>query len=255
MSQQTSILSSLEKPEIDHHSPVPLYHQVYLHLRQQIITLGLPAGQLMPSEKELGDFYSVGRQTIRRAIAKLVDEGLVERFPGKGSFIKKTKMHQDFFIERSFTKQMANYGVWVTSKVLDQFTGIVNEDSSGLLQKKLGSKYMQLNRIRFGEQTPLGLQKSTVLLDRCPNLKRYDFEKDSLYRILQEEFHLDIGAVQWEISGGIASEEQTKLLNIPSSSLIIIENSTTFLSDGDIIEVTRSFYPIDQFRYKMEYEY
>ncbi len=77
---------TLPYSSIDQHSPVPLYHQIYLDLRQMIQRELIPPGGILPPEMEICQAYGVGRQTVRQAIARLVDDDLVERFAGRGTF-------------------------------------------------------------------------------------------------------------------------------------------------------------------------
>ena len=64
----------------------PLHHQVYVVLRQQITDGQYPAGQPLPSEHRLEALFDVSRITVRRALDRLVAEGLVVRRHGKGNF-------------------------------------------------------------------------------------------------------------------------------------------------------------------------
>nr|WP_232372520.1 GntR family transcriptional regulator [Acuticoccus mangrovi] len=69
--------------------------KVYLLLRDQIATGDLPAGSRLPGEPSLAVDFNVSRVTIRRALARLAEEGMVERRAGSGTFVKgeKPKVH------------------------------------------------------------------------------------------------------------------------------------------------------------------
>ncbi|HLG50788.1 MAG: GntR family transcriptional regulator [Chloroflexi bacterium] len=69
--------------------PIPYYYQLEGLLRQQILSGRWEAGQRVPSEKELCEFYSVSRTTVRQAVNHLVEEGLLYHVKGKGTFIRK----------------------------------------------------------------------------------------------------------------------------------------------------------------------
>lgn len=64
----------------------PLHHQVYVVLRQQIGDGHYPAGTALPSEHKLEELFAVSRITVRRALDRLANEGLIVRRHGKGSF-------------------------------------------------------------------------------------------------------------------------------------------------------------------------
>ncbi|WP_026960950.1 GntR family transcriptional regulator [Alicyclobacillus herbarius] len=65
----------------------PLQRLVYDFIRQQIITHELAPGAQLPTEQELSERFHVSRITAHRALQRLADEGLIQRFPGKGSFV------------------------------------------------------------------------------------------------------------------------------------------------------------------------
>ena len=62
---------------IDHESPIPLYHQVTLHLKRLIETKQYAPGDALPTEEELQRIYGVSRATVRQAVRQLVSAGLV----------------------------------------------------------------------------------------------------------------------------------------------------------------------------------
>lgn len=74
--------------EIDRDSAVPRYAQLAAILRRRIQTGDLAPGRRIPSQMELEQQYGLARGTIKRAVALLKDEGLIERSPGLGMFVR-----------------------------------------------------------------------------------------------------------------------------------------------------------------------
>lgn len=73
------------RPLIDGRAPTPLYHQVYLVLRDRILTGGYGHGTVLPGEQDLGEMFGVSRITTKRALNELAEEGFVERARGRGT--------------------------------------------------------------------------------------------------------------------------------------------------------------------------
>ncbi|MGW4991880.1 GntR family transcriptional regulator [Streptomyces mirabilis] len=73
---------------IDREGPVPPYQQIAADLRRQIADGAIPVGRRIPSLVELEATYGVARDTLRKAVQVLKDEGLVETVSGMGVFVK-----------------------------------------------------------------------------------------------------------------------------------------------------------------------
>ena len=73
---------------IDRHLPTPLYHQIYLVLRDKICSGHWPEHKRLPSEAELTTLFGVSRITIRRALNDLAAEGLIERRRAIGTRVR-----------------------------------------------------------------------------------------------------------------------------------------------------------------------
>lgn len=68
---------------------LPLYQQIYDKLMEEVREGRLRPGERVPSENELAQSFGVSRITTKRVLEMLSDEGLVERVPGKGTFLRE----------------------------------------------------------------------------------------------------------------------------------------------------------------------
>ena len=80
---------------IDKQSAMPLYYQLTEILKEKIQQGKIKIGHPLPSETELIEKYQVSRGTVRQALQLLTQEKLIERFPGKGSFVAEPKLEHD----------------------------------------------------------------------------------------------------------------------------------------------------------------
>ena len=88
-----------------------------------------------------------------------------------------------FFLDRSFAQQMIEMGLTPSSEILRINRKFIDETSPASLHRKMGSNSLELFRLRFGDDTPIGVQYTTIITDACPELGDEDFEKESLYRL------------------------------------------------------------------------
>ncbi len=89
-------------PLIDHRSVIPLYYQLAQILREQIRTTELPAGHLLPSERELMNVYDLSRNTVRQALEQLAREGLIVREHGHGTYVSNLSNTFHYMLDTFF---------------------------------------------------------------------------------------------------------------------------------------------------------
>jgi GntR family transcriptional regulator, N-acetylglucosamine utilization regulator len=239
----------------DHHSPLPLYHQVYSFLRELIESGKLQPGDLLPSEADLTDLFNVGRQTVRKALSNLVNDHMLERYAGKGTFVCDAKQRNNFYMDRSFSQQLIDMGLQPYSKVLRKQPGNIDETADAQLIKKAGSPCLYLDRIRYGNDMPVGLQYCTIITERCPDIARHDFTTASLFNVLTTSYHLQIAEIYHVVNAILADEETGKLLGTAPGAPLLIEKSVTYLADGEPIEATNSYYRADKYEYSIRFQY
>jgi GntR family transcriptional regulator len=234
---------------VDTHSPVPLYHQIYLDLRRMIQSGIIPAGGMLPAEIEISQAYNVGRQTVRQAIARLVDDDLLERFAGRGTFVRAQPTHTQFFLDRSFSQQMRELGRVPHSRVMSIQNGTVDSNLLPALQGYNNQACVTLERLRLGDDEPVCQQISTILTERCPGIEQQDFENQSMYEILSTRYHLSITRIDHVVRAIAADEYRADLLNVAEGTPLLFVGTTTYLDDGQIIEHTASYYRADRYEY------
>jgi len=242
-------ISELKFTPADLSHPLPLYYQVYQDLKSIVVSGRLNPGDQLPPELELCKAYHVGRQTVRQAIARLVDDHLLERFSGRGTFIRARVDPARFYLDRSFTQQMAEMGIQAHSKVLRQSLGVIDESAPAVFRSSLGSPCLYLMRLRFGNQQPVGVQTSLILLDRCPGLDTFDFNQASLYQVLSTHYRLTIVQISHSVSAVAASSLHADLLQTVPGSPLLLVRTAAYLAEREPIEATTSYYRADKYEF------
>lgn len=249
MNAKQILINDLPISPVDPHSPIPLYHQIYLDLKRLVQGEVLTPGSLLPPELEICHAYGVGRQTVRMAIARLVSENLVERYAGRGTFIKSSSERMKFYLDRSFTQQMLELGYQPHSKILNIKSGTVDSAYPEALHKYAGAACLDLIRLRYGNDEPVSIQATTVLTELCPDLADHDFTRSSLYDILAREYRLVITEIRHLVRAVPADKRQSELLQVLAGSPLLFVDTTALLEDKRVIECTRSYYRGDRYEY------
>lgn len=249
------LLDHLELKPVDSLSSIPLYLQIYADLHGIIRSGRFNPGDMLPPEIDLAQAYGVGRQTIREAIARLVDDHLLERFAGRGTFIKAHQDRAKFYLDRSFTQQIAEMGMVAGSEVLNMYSGVVDENSPRPLLSKPGSPCLHLTRLRLGDGEPIGVQYTVILTELCPNLEKFDFNVSSLYHVLSTEYRLQMIEISHVVTAVSASDLFVGLLRTPVGAPLLLVKTVAFLESGDPIEATTSYYRADRYEFSVVHSY
>lgn len=250
-------VSALDLPlrVLDHSSPIPLYHQIETDLKQLILSGDLAPDDVLPPENDLSRVYGVGRHTMRMALSRLTRDGFISRQAGRGTFIRYRKSRTRFYLDRSFTRQMADMGMKAHSRVIRTSNGVLDEHSPAQLRQNLGAAYFSMSRLRFGDDEPVGLQTTTILTRLCPGIETQDFNEQSLYDVLFNVYKLVITRIVHTISACIADRSQADLLNVKLGAPLLLVNTCAYVDQGEMIEFTVSYYRADKYEYSTTHTY
>ena len=255
MNKNDKLNDRLQQQDFDVNSPVPLYHQVYSFLNQLILERIIEPGRPFPPETELSHDLKLSRQTIRQAMAQLVREGKIERFSGKGTFVTEKNTRNQFFLDKSFSQQMIDMGMNTHASFLESTMGYIDNNCSVYLQDKLGTPCLKITRLRFGDDKPISLQYALVITEKCLGLENYDFRNQSLFHLLTEVYKLEISEILHTVNAVLANDYQAELLEIKPGDPLLVEEAVTYLSDGDPIETTTSYFRADRYAYSVRFKY
>ena len=165
--------------EIDKQSRVPLYFQLEELIKKSIDSGKLKAGDMIPTEWEIIDYYKLSRTTVRQALADLVNENLLYRKKGIGTFVSKPKIDLQYMGKMvSFNEQIANMGLSPSTKVL-QFETVEADEKLALEMGLLeDTKVIALKRLRFADEDPIAIVESYLPYDLCQFILETDMEKE-----------------------------------------------------------------------------
>ena len=168
---------SFKNKEIDRDTPIPMYFQLKNIILDEIKNGRLKPGDLLPTELELGESFNLSRTTVRQAVIELVGEGYLYRIKGKGTFVAKPKLVQDFMrtIE-SYSEQMKRLKLTPGTKILKNEIVRANEDVAGALGIKEGDEVVLLRRLRFANDEPI-VVLDTYLTDDCVGIVQMGYGK------------------------------------------------------------------------------
>ncbi|MBE0700429.1 MAG: GntR family transcriptional regulator [Acholeplasmataceae bacterium] len=231
---------------------VPKYYILKRELIQMINSEELLEDQMIPSERKLIEQYGMSRITVRRAINDLVNEGYLYIIQGKGTFVKGDKAQQDLFSITSCTQDIINFGMVPSRKVLGVSVIKAFAKKSRQLEIEPGEKIIEIDRVYFADQEPINHTIAYLPTKYFPKLENHDFEKQSLYEVLEKEYGVQITHATRTIEAVLAQGETADLLEIEEGVPIILFRGTTYAVIGNKevpIETFKCHYRSDKFKF------
>ncbi len=236
---------------VDPNNFVPRYYQLASILRERINNGEFAALQPIPAERQLEELYSVSRTTIRQAIDLLVRQGYLYREHGRGTFVSPQKLQKGVSELTSFSEDMKRRGLEPGQKILK--IGFVEPSAKLRAQMELPEDCRQvllIERLRLGDNVPMGLQTSYYYLPEGQTISREEIEQyGSVYRILQEKFHLIPTEADETLEVTAATPQEAALLQIPSGSPLLLSERTTYSQYRKVIEFVKIVYRGDRYKY------
>jgi len=196
-------------------SSSPLYHQLMQRIADDIEKGNYPVGSRIPPEHELEETYQVSRVTVRRALAELTAEGLLERKQGKGTFVSTPRISQDLKSIHSFHDSCKMNGVKAGTRVVHVTEMDADATDIADLNLRQGDRVVETLRVRSADGEPVALEKnhfSTVY-----SYLENENLNGSLYNVLRD-YGVEPKQATHDISMTFATEAQAKLLNIETGS-------------------------------------
>ena len=231
-----TLLSQHLQP-MDEASSLPLYQQLQRKLRLVIENRVLGPDDALPPERELAEELDVSRITVRKAIDGLVEEGLLIRKQGSGTFVTN-RVEKNFAKLTSFSEDMRARGRQPRSVWLNRAAGTVTPEESLTLRSSPGTPVYRFSRIRYADDAPMALEYATVLADCLPS---FEAVESSLYEALERTGNRPVRALQ-RLRAVLLTAEQAKLLKAQEKDAGLLVERVGFLKDGRAVEFSQSFY-------------
>jgi GntR family transcriptional regulator len=230
--------------------PEPRYVTVYRRLADDIASGRLTPGERLPSERVLTQRLSVSRETLRRALELLVEDGTVTSSAGRGWFVADGPLAPASFV--SFTGMGQARGLAPTARVIEQRVRAAELDEAELLGMAAGNDLFELRRLRYLDGAVVAIDHSRVPLGRCPALVDADWSSASLYGELEARASILAERCSYVVDAVIADAEQAALLEVPKGSALLINEQMVTDQHGKPIELGRIAYRPDRFRFRAE---
>lgn len=220
-------MNPIDLKNIDFESGKPLYQQVAEHLYLEIAEGLLPVGTMLSSEGALQEIFGVSRVTVRHAISLLVQQGLVTRKQGKGSYVEAKPIEFSINTLEGTTELANKLGLATSSKIIQ----MEKIRGSKIVRRELGlpevSDVVRLVRVDFSGPTPLAHAAIHLPESIGARLSADQLANEALYPLLESTLGIIATDAHQLIEAGLADKIMARKLEIPLHSPIVAVTRTT----------------------------
>lgn len=234
---------------IDFSDEKPLYAQVVEAIKQKISNNYWTLGMMISSENELAKEFDVSVGTIKKALSVLVQEGILYRRQGRGTFVASpdfSKSFSRFFRYGQFKGEESEVpgSQFLSAEVIQAPTEI-----AAALQLVAGEDILFMKRVRTLQEIPFCVEEIYLPYSRFKGLENLDLGKKLLYPIYNQNFSTPIFWAEEFLQPDTATGEIADLLNIPRNSPVMCVERIAYTYEDIPVEWRRSVGRGDSFRY------
>ena len=248
----TSLRHNLLTVMFDTHTFIPLYYQLKLHIESQIRSGTWQPGDQVPSESVLGEKFHVSRTTVRQALGELVNQGMLTRVQGKGTFVAHPRIRQRLTRLTGFTEDFQARRMKPASQLLRQGTEPALPRVASSLRIPEGTSVIVIERLRLADDLPMAVEISHLREDLFPAFNAEELPGGSLYRYLVEKFNTIPTTAHQDMEAIGCPQPQARVLGISKGGPILHIFRTTFDQSGRPFEQVESFYRGDRYVFQAE---
>ena len=226
------------KALIDRSSPLPAYQQIANDILKRISDQEWEVGEKLPSEAELSADYGVSRVTLRQAMAKLEQDKIIEKFQGKGAFIRSNprQVVQNLVFPSLNAKERPE-----TDPIVSRFLScekITVADYAVRTGLGVGpdTELLSVDRTFWHQDRPIGLNHVWFRASDFPDFTLDCLIKDSISRTVKDRYHFSVAAIENYIEAVRLDAMTANLLQTVYDATGLKIDSQYLLADGTPIE-------------------
>ena len=240
---------------LDRDASMPLYLQLAGLLRGRIESGEWKAGQKIPSENELNRLYGVSRMTARQVLAQLVNEDLLFRVQGKGTFVAHRKISTRSPAYMGIREQLEGMGYAVATKVLTNRGARAVDRVARALRILSGERVNEIRRLRLlPDDEPISLHPSYVPERLAPHLDVEDLVARQLCVVLEEDHGLRMSKVSESLESTLPSAAEARALRIRRTTPLLLLTHEIADPSARQFEFSRILFRGDKLRLQFHYD-
>lgn len=232
--------------QIDRKSDIPLHVQLKNILKERIYLNNLT--DKIPSERDLMEEYSVSRSTVRQAVNSLVDEGVLEKIHGRGTFVSLRPMEEWLGNLSTFNEIIQEMGMRPSIKIIDKGFRPATKELAELFEV---DEVFYLKRLRFANDIPISIEEQCYPAEIGKKLDKYDLNNAAIYDLLESSVGINLWEAEQVITGSMPTEEECEMLQIPESQSVLVTKRIIWDLNEKPVEFEKSIIRADMYSFRI----
>lgn len=238
---------------LDQTSVIPLYHQLKQRLSAKIQSVEWKPEDKIDSENQLMEIFQVSRNTVKKAIEDLVQEGKLYRIQGKGTFVSKPRFEQSLGGFYSFSRVLQEKGLNPRDEVLVIQDVYPSTKVKNGLELQDDEQVIEIKRLRFADNEPILVESSFLPKNLIINSEILrEVSSSSLYTLLAQRFNINVVSAKEAFEPVIIKEEEARFLKTEAGKPALLIERTAFDLSGRPVEFCISIVRGDRCRFYTE---
>ena len=230
----------------------PLYKSVENHLRANIQSGVLSPGDLIPSEPQLAKLLGVSSGTVKKAIEALVQEQLLFRHQGKGTYVSSIDFNNSLFKFFSYGGQ-SGHPVRIHKETPKREIRPGTEKICQRLQVPCPTDMVYIERLGYRDDKPVLIEKCWWVAELVQGLENEEVHiPDLLYAVVVEQFDLPIVRSEESLTAEAANASIAKALDVEIGAPLVVLHRTTYSRNNVPVEFRITRGRPDSFSYRTE---
>jgi GntR family transcriptional regulator len=211
----------------------PLYNQIQEYIAELILSGKLAPDKKIQSEREFSEDLGVSRMTVRRAITELVNEGLLERRHGSGTYVAQPKVTYEAREMVSYIQAMKERNIATASQLLEFEVMAASRRLAELLGIQIASPLYHVSVLRFANRVPVILERGFFPQSRWPNLEEWNLEKTSIYDLLTSVYKATPGRISQTVEALVASDTVAQQMRVAEGFPLLLLSRIMYTDGTD----------------------
>jgi GntR family transcriptional regulator len=236
--------------------PLALYHQIYMVLREQLLSGQFPARQAIPSEVALAEQYGVSRVTIRATLDKLEQDGLISREKGRGTFPIPAKPLVSKAAPadmRGFLDSLVQLGLRTKAKVLEFEYTVPPPLIAQRLSLPPGSVVLRSTRLYTSKGAPFAYATGYLREELGRTFTKADLDKGPMLPLIQRA-GVRVARVEQIVTSRLADPKTAELLEVPIGSALTLMERVIYDENNRPLDVYLGLYRPDRYTFQLNLE-